>query len=454
MQQESSEVPASVPARRRGRAANIAGLLLVILVGTAVVGLHIRDDVRLSPIDETQHVDYLAKAAEFHIPRVEETDGPVAREEVSCRGIETSAYEAPTCASWSSAPITAYPEDGVDTAAVDPPLYYTVTGLAARAVKAVLHLQSLVTAARLLGIAWLIAALVLLWLAMAEMGIPALARTAAGLLLVTTPVVIHSQATVTNDGILLFCGAAALSATLLWESRRLNGALLLVVAVICALAKVTALVAVGVTALYLLVRAARASAEALPGARRRVELVVMAVATVAAAIGVTLVWLAITHLRRVPGAPLAPSEAAFRATHLTLTDLALQWGAFLTPLNGPPILAPLRSVYVLSLLAVVNAIVLAGTLGAAALATARSRLEAVGAATAALMLVGGPALVLAIYAADHSILPNIPHRYGLALMPAAALCVGAAFAKVWLRRLMGLFAAGAAVFTLVHLATH
>jgi len=440
--------PADAPRRLLTR--DFALLLLVALVGAVVMGLHIRDDTKLSPIDELQHVDYLAKASDLHIPRVGETDGALARHEAACRGIE-APYTPPPCAQSSAAPDGAFPENAADTAASDPPLYYVTTGLAARALKAVLHMDSLVTAARLAGIAWLVAALVLLWLLTAEMGVGSTARTAVGILLVTTPAIVHAHATVTSDATLLLGGAAALYAALLWERRRLHGAVLLAIAALCGLAKIPCLLAIGAAALYLLVRALRQPGGAEPR-RTPAELVRMAVLSTGLAVGVTLLWLLVAHVRAVPGAPTPPSTAVFRATHLRLDQVAAQAGAFLSPLAAPPILAPLASAFTLAILSVSNLLVLSGTFGSALLAAARTRLEAAAIAAGALMLVGGPAFVVAIYVSDHSILPAIPHRYGLALIPAAAVCLAALLAKAWARWGAALFAAVAGLYTIAHLA--
>jgi hypothetical protein len=437
--------------RRRALAAEAMCLLLVVIVGGVAVGLHLRDDRKLSPIDEVQHVDYMVKAGTLHLPRNGEKDGLIARHEAACRGIE-APYTPPPCASAGSAPDTAFPEDAFDTASSDPPLYYVVTGLAARALHAVAHLDSYVTAGRLLGIAWLASAMVVLWFMLVEMGAGLVVRTAVGVLLVSTPAVVHAHATVTSDATLLLAGAAALLTVLRWERRAGPGWLVIAVALLCALAKVPALLAVGVASLYLLVRAVRRDSGA-GDARPRTQLVGMAVGSTAVSVLTTLVWFWITHRRAVPGAPTPPSTALFHATRLQLDQVVRQVGAFLSPVSHPPLLAPLLSVFTVAIIDVLNALVLAGSFGAAAFAGARSRVEALAISTTALMLIGGPALVVAIYASDHSVLPDIPARYGLALLPAAMACLAALLAKAWARWAAATFAAVAALYTVGHLAT-
>jgi hypothetical protein len=68
------------------------------------------------------------------------------------------------------------------------------------------------------------------------------------------------------------------------------------------------------------------------------------------------------------------------------------------------------------------------------------------------MLVGGPLFVVTIFASDHIVLPDIPHRYGLALVPTVLVGVGALLGKAWMRWSVAVFAAVSAVYTVGHLA--
>jgi hypothetical protein len=291
----------------------------------------------------------------------------------------------------------------------------------------------------------------MIWLLLREVGVCLIARTAIGLILVTTPTVVHAHATVTSDATLLVAGAAAMYVTLLWERRRVGAWMVVVIAILCGLSKVPALLAVGAASLYLLVRALRMPPD--PHAtRRRVEMLAMAAAAAAATAITALVWLAVTHRRAVPGAPTAPSDVVFHAARLRLDQVVAATGSFLSPVSAPPILAPLNSEFTVALLSMTNALALAGAFGAAALAGARSRVEAVSASVATLMLVGGPLFVVTIFASDHIVLPDIPHRYGLALVPTVLVGVGALLGKAWMRWSVAVFAAVSAVYTVGHLA--
>ena len=437
---------------RAGLPWEVAGLAGVVLLGAVLIALHVRADPRLSPIDELQHVDYVVKAGQLHLPRLGETDGAVARHEIACRGVE-AAFSPPPCASSDKAPNGAYPENAIDTAASDPPLYYVITGLAARAANGVIHTRSIVTLARLFGIVWLAAGVVLLWLAMRVLGIGLVVRMAVSALVVTTPVVLHSNATVTSDAVLLLGGAAAFFTVLLWEQRRLPGWVVFLVAGLCGLTKIPCVLAVVAAGLYLAIRAARRRTLGEHPTRSRREMVGMALASSAVAVGVVLLWLVIVHVRSIPGSPLSPSAASFRVDHFPVSRLLSQYSALVSPVSDPPVLAPLQGKITLAIVAAFNVLLLVAAFGGAALSRAGSRLEAIATSAAALMLVGGPAFVVAIYLSEHQVLPSIPHRYGLALVPMVAAALAMILIKAWVRWTVIGLAAFASLYTLVHVAT-
>lgn len=435
--------------RQRRRASSLC-LVAVLLLAVVVVGLHVRDDGRLSPVDETQHVDYLDRARHLQIPRLGEFDGAVARHEVACRGVEAN-FTPPPCAQAATAPNSAFPEDALDTAAADPPLYYAVTGIAARVVQAGLHLGSLVTAARLLGAAWLAAALIVLWLAMGEFGVGLVARTAVAVLMVTTPTVILSSATVTSDATVMLAGAASLYAVVRWERGAAPAWVVLVIAALCPFAKVTALAAVGATSVYLLVRWLRARRDTATSTRTPRGLIAMAVAGPVAGLAVAVAWQFIVVARTIPGVPTSGSIVYLYAAHLTVSQVFSQVAATLSPLQNPTILAPLHGPVTVAIAALVNALVVAAAFGGAAFAAAGSRLEALAGSAAALMLVSGPLLAVFIYVGEHAAF-DIPARYGLALVPFGAVALAAALHRAPARFAVVAFAAAVALFTVVTLA--
>jgi hypothetical protein len=444
--------PIETPHQRRTSVTSVIGLAAVLFLGALIVGLHVRDDTKLSPIDETQHVDYLDKAAHLHIPRQGGLDGAVARHEAACRGVEAPG-SPPPCAQAATAPNAAFQENAIDTAGADPPLYYFTTGVAARAMQAVFGIRSLVTAARLLGFVWLAAAVILLWLAMGELEIGLVARTAVSALLVTTPAVVLSHVTVTNDATLLLAGAAALYAALRWERRALPGWVLLVIAALCAFSKILGLPAVAGLSVYLFIRWIRTRRAAAPPMRTPSELLKMAVAVPAAGLAVALVWQVVVIARTIPGAPTSVSIGFLHADHLSLGQILVQVPAILSPIHDTFIMAPLLDTRTFAIIAGFNALIIAATFGGTAFSAPGSKLEAIAGSASILMVASGPLFAVFIYVDAHAAF-GIPGRYGLSLMPFAAVALAAALTKASVRFAVCAFAIAAAVFTVVHLAQY
>jgi hypothetical protein len=405
----------------------------------------------LSPIDEQPHVDYLDKAAHLHIPRLGEVDGAVARHEVACRGIEFNPPQPP-CANAATAPNNAFAGNAIDTAAPDPPLYYVTTGIVAEAVQAVLHLGSVVTAARLLGFAWLAAAIILLWLAMAELEVGVAARTAVSTLLVTTPAVILSSATVTSDATLLVGGAAALYAVLRWERRKLPGWVVVLIAVLCGFSKVPCLLAIAALSAYLLIRWVRTRNATEVSIRTPSELLKMAVLAPAAGLAVAEVWNLIVRARAIPGVPTSTFNGLF-PHHLSLSQLLAQTTATLSPVQNPAILSPLTGARTVAIVAIFNLLIIAAALGGTAASAAGSHLEAIAGSASILMVAAGILFILFVYFDSHLAI-DVPPRYGLSLLAFAAVALAAVLTKASVRFGVCAFAIAAALSTVVHLAQY
>lgn len=438
--------------QRRARITSQACLLAVLLLGAIVVGLHVRDDGRLSPIDETQHIDYLVKAAHFQIPRLGELDGAVARQEAACRGIELAQLPLPSCADATTAPNQAFPELGIDTSGDDPPLYYVTTGVTAEAMKTVLHLGSVATAARLLGFAWLAAGIVLFWLAMGELGVATAVRTGVSALMVTTPVMVHTSVTVTSDTVLFVGGAAALYAVLRWERRAMPGWALLVIGALCGFAKVSCLLAVAAVSVYLLLRWLRTRRGEATSVRSGRELVTMALAIAVSGLVVAVAWQLVVRARTIPGVPTSGVSAIHYVDSLNLGRVVGQAAALLSPVQNPPLLAPLDDASTVGFIWFLNALLIAAALGGAAFFAAGSRRESLAGTAAILMAASGSLYVVFVFVVSHQSVA-IPGRYGLALLPFAAVALAAALHKTSVRRAVETFAGLAVVYTLIHLVT-
>jgi hypothetical protein len=203
--------PAEAPARNRtvrGRAlfAVVVFLISTVIVPGGLVMLSIHNRTALSQFDEAQHVDYLDRISHFDLPRFGDRLGPLAMREAACRGIDWPGVQLPACVVGATYQPDTFPALGYQYQAHQPPLYYAATAPITAVVRATTGFEY-VTAARLVGVLWLIAALVVLWIAMAEVGATPLVRGSICLLLGVSPAAIDLAANVTNDAPVLLIGA-------------------------------------------------------------------------------------------------------------------------------------------------------------------------------------------------------------------------------------------------------
>lgn len=205
----------TLDSRRRGWVA----LAALVLIALGLTALHVRAYPTISPIDETQHVDYLTKAGNLDIPRRNERIGQPTMREVACRGVDAPGFETPPCDLEEFDPED-FPERGFNTAANQHPTYYLLTGPIARATVALGLVDSIVTAGRLLGGLWLALGIVLTWAAMAELGVRRRHRVAPLLLAIATPLLLFHASTINSDAALFASGALVTWTTLRYAGGR------------------------------------------------------------------------------------------------------------------------------------------------------------------------------------------------------------------------------------------
>lgn len=192
----------------------LAGLVLVLNVTTVL-----RVD-QVSRIDEQYWIDHLLRGADFAIER---NGAPILQETVRekcARGFEKATV--PPCKPGHLDPRDYGYWHGVNIAG-HTPFYFFVTGTIARALRATpIDLppnDSLITWARILGSAWLLAGLY------GILRIGELLRVARRMLVVAcifvaaTPALLHADTIVSPDATAVPAGAAVLLAALAWERR-------------------------------------------------------------------------------------------------------------------------------------------------------------------------------------------------------------------------------------------
>jgi hypothetical protein len=422
----------------------VAALVLVVgaLLASAV---HVRYYAELSPVDELQHIDYLYKAP--HLVHNGEKVGQEAMREEACRTLPNYPA-APACSTTATYDPDDFQENGTNTAAIYTPLYYTLTKAVALPLQWVTGMDSLVTAARLVGGLWLAGGLVMTLLVARRLG--AHPYPTAGMLLAAavTPNVLLPAATITPDAAALLAGAALVWSVLWWEEsprRRLwLPALLALVAVSL---KALNIIAVVLVALYLVLRYLQRrfwprddEGEGLPARDARgpglgqsvVGVAVVSVVALAGAIGYMLFAQA-TTVASSDGVSMAER---LRATSFPLVQLIEHVGVFLQVFYAPgwwvtvPVLGPLIQ-------SVLGLVVFAGTFGAAFLVDrVARRARALASSLLVVGLVGAPLIIAFSYVAQGMFVP-IPGRYALTLVPAGLALTAATLQRRPVRLVCG-----------------
>jgi hypothetical protein len=289
---------------------------------------------------------------------------------------------------------------------------------------------------------------VALWAALALLGVPVLSRLAVGALLVTTPVVLHASATVTDDATALIAGGGMLLAVLAWEARRVPGFVPVLATMAAVSLRLTNFVGAGVIVLYLVFRAlARRAAQDAPAGRSVRSLLVMG-GSVAGAVAVSgLGWVALNSAVARVGPLANPNTFNQQACCLPVEAVLSQVEATVTPAHDPYLVPFLQNNKVRTLVNFTDWVLLGSAVGLAALAGRGSRGEALGASAIVCMVAAGPLLTVTNFAFQGAFY-GIPPRYGLSLMPALAACLALSLEKSWVRACVGALAASSVVVTL------
>ena len=411
--------------------APVLAIVLLVAFGGVLVGLHVRDYTRVSPSDELQHLDYLNRVVrENEMVRRGDLFHDEALRTQACQGLDAE-FTDPPCGLDDYDPRT-FQEGGFNTAYINPPIYYGLSGYTASALSAVTGSDSLFTTGRLTGILWLGAALVLLWLAMAELAISWQVRVPILLLTMTAPTVLEAVATINPDSTALFAGASVLLAILRWErtGRWWWPAL---AAVLALMLKSTNIIAVGLGILYLAIRHAQtrrpvadgeppdpASDEPRAGWRPFLRVTLSMAGGVAV---VAFVWLVIgSAIARVPSGDI-PMQARFHVDSIGAAEFLTNSVTGFTPLNTPYVPVELATAWISPVAVLVDRLFLVGLGVAAFAAGAGSRLRAMALATLMALALVGPGFVVVNFFLTDGMYVEIPRRYGLSAVPGMAIAL-------------------------------
>jgi hypothetical protein len=393
----------------------------------------------ISVFDEPTHADYAYQVAHGHIPARGSLIAPAIRAEMVCRGTASNpAAPRPHCGEVSP-PVALFGPGAENYNFGHPPLYYAITGALARLAGLPFSGNHFILFARLVGVLWLFAAMLVLYLALRRFRVSwPIAAVAAGLL-ATSPALFYPAATVTNDAAAALAGSmAALLLARITVEGKLGWKLPALISLLVAATKILNAVPVLVVALVLLVLGVREWRVDRP---RAVQLLRIALGIV---VGVLVVYVGWTVLQNHRGEPNWVSPIAGRSSRpihgAPFDELFSTSFSSFTVLSTGYVPAMLNNSWLAALLRVW------GPLGVAALGavlavhrtwTPRFTLAAV----TVIGLIAVPwAVELQVYASSGKYFPHVVPRYSAAFVPLTIACIAIAADHRHLRKSMSVFA--------------
>ncbi|MDR6973253.1 hypothetical protein [Leifsonia shinshuensis] len=425
-----SSAPAVVSSRRLNWRPLLAPVLLVI--ASLLVGIvHVPQHKTLSPIDEYQYVDYLAKVPTQGLVHRGEEAGEYARTQLGCRGLRLLAPTPDDRCSRSVASDDArFPIDGKTSADIYSPAYFVITWVLAQPLT--WFGVDLTDAGRFVGALWLAAAALLMFYALRRLRLPTPAAFGATLLIVGSLPAYWSNTYLSTDATALPAGALMLFLATLVDARGRGILWFSLGAAFVTLLKVQNLAAVAAAAIFLVIRAvipayrARSGRWSWIGATFRDRRTLSAIIGVVAAFIVQLAWLAVRSAVAVGPAPALDAPPP----PLSITQLVGQAGSFLggaasgvgdtgSVMRAPGLLIQLVTTW----------LAIAGVLGLLIVARWGRRRAALALATFIAVVVSAPILTI-VTKLSLGTYPNpLPSRYGISLLPFSLACAALLFPK-------------------------
>ena len=369
-------------------------------------------------MDEPQHFDYALKSPSAGV-RIGEQYGTEAMRVYACRGIDLpglapGSSRLPECGDPQPDPTRSH-SIGYNSAYLHPPVYYTATGLAGEAVARLPGVDSPLVAYRLVGAAWLATGLALVWYALGLANVGIWGRAAVVGLLGVSPMTVHASAFVNPDAAALLGGAMVLVALLKWESGRWPWWTVPAASAAAVVLRLNNAAAVGVLAVYLGLR--------LWQKRDKVrERLLVAASSAAAAVAVVLGWRLWQSSRKLDDEHDLPLYGSERFDHFRWESLDDQLRAVVTPFRDQwiPEVLPRSTLVPLGAIADIGLLVMLGA--AVAFTAAKSAHRAlVGGVFAAMVGMGLLTMLTNYWTLSRDSLA--PGRYGLAVLPLAAVAV-------------------------------
>jgi hypothetical protein len=391
---------------------------MIVGLSGLFVGLHVSGYTMLSPVDELQHIDYLDRAPSH--PEPDDQVGQYALHQQLCRGMDAEGFGPPGCRRGLLDPDD-FQERGYNTASIYTPVYYTATKTVASVIGLVTPADDLVTRGRLAGGFWLALGIILIFVAGRRRGLPRGPLAAISLLLLTAPALLYPSATIAPDATALAVGGGLMLALTWYEEQPSRGraAVLIGLATLAALVKMTYLCVVAAVSLYLLIRWWRT--RQTRDARR---LVAVAIGAGAAALAATLAWTVyVASLPQIAAEDLPHMATRFQVPAFPWAGLGVSLFVMVQPLSNPWVLVGTPQLSIIAC-TIASLVITSGTVAAAIFGVGGERDQDLARATLISAVLSSAGLVVIAYVMSGSYIP-LPSRYGIALVAPFALSAAA-----------------------------
>lgn len=430
---------------RSRRKIDIAVLVAVVAVAVGIVALQVRDHPQLSPVDELQHLDYVLKSPSAGV-RIGEQFGLEAIKVASCRGMAWPEWHPgsarwPECGDPQPDPTRSH-SNGYNTSYLHTPTYYSATWLAGEVVLRLPGVDSPLVAYRLVGAAWLAGGLILVLYALGLVNVGVWGRAAVVGLLGVSPVVVHASAFLNPDATAIVGGGLVLVALLKWESGRWPWWWVTVATAVAVWLKLTNAHAAGVVIVYLAFRIWQ-ERDRRNWARAR-QRVLVASSSALVALGSVLAWRLWQSSRQLDDEKDLPIFTNMRFDSFQWTSLDDQLRSVVTPFRDQwvPFAMPRSALLPLGGIADIGLLVLLGA--ALAVTAAKSAHRALVVGVFASMVAMGVVTMVSFHLAL-GLDSLTPGRYGLSVLPFAAVAVAPVVRRqVLARALIGALACSTA----------
>ena len=391
-------------------------------------------------VDEIYYLDYALKSPSLGI-RIGEQVGTEAMAIAGCQGIELWPVEIiPECGDPQPDPDQLW-QQGYNVAFQHPPAYFTLTSLGGKVLSWFPGVNNKLTAYRLMGAGWLVAGMSLLWYALSLAGgLNTASKTALVALLGAPPVVLYGAAAVYPGNTMLVGGGLVLVALMLWEADRWPWWAVPAASGLAMGLNLNNASAVGAVVVYLAYMAWRHRDQMS-------HLLAAAATSFLVAVGWVVAWQVWQDHRKLADAQDLPIH------QFTQGQSGFQWQRLDDELRA--VFTPFRNQWiqtweVLTSLGGIADIGLIFMMGAALAVTARRSPHRSFTAAVVIAMVGfGVVTMLSTYAAGYNYFQLTPARYGVPLLPLAAIAITPAIRQIPLARLGTIalaVATGAALF--------